>query len=209
MKEFMRYQLLLEKFKEKFNQFKEIHTIYIEREKTGLTDSILDTILDNLSTDMAELCCDRYNDIEKEGFTNILYDFINGDNEVYCYNNKSNKKVSYILNDVEDLFDFCYAYYLKSNLINSSKEYAFFCSETRDAYLLLCYDNDYIDDLYTEEQLIAIADEITDYYISHLDLYGTWYCWYDGDSFSFQDHRYISIEEYKQLQNQINNSSYI
>ena len=206
MKEFIYYNFLLEKFKEKFNQFEKIYNVLRAREETGLEDNTLSHFIDYLANDMADLCCNRYNSIEREGFGNILYDFIDK-KEIYCYNSKNNKDITYILSDIEDLFDFCYAFYLKSNLIQSSKRYTCFGSETKDAYLFLCYDNDYIDEFYTDEQLTAIANEITEYYSTILDIDGTLYCWYDGDSFSLEDHQYVSIEKYKQMRNHIDSLS--
>ena len=203
MKEFVYYNFLLNKFKEKFNQFEKIYNVLRAREKTGLEDDALSYFIDYLVNDMADLCCDKDDDIEKEGFTNILYDFIE-QKEIYCYNSKENKDITYILNDVEDLFDFCYAYYLKSNLIQTFELYNDFGSETKDATLFLTYDNDFVDELYTEEDLDNIASYVTQYIEENeLDEDNNIYCHFDGEMFNLYDERFVCLERAEAMENQI------
>lgn len=53
-----------------------------------------------------------------------------------------------------------------------------FAPDTADALLFLCWDNDFIDLMYSDEQLTEMAKEITNE-LNKKDLI----CWYDGEKF--------------------------
>lgn len=191
MKEFAYYNILFNKFEELYNQYKQINKIYSIRQTTGIEDDALAEVLDFFSDSMADLCC--YNNVE--GFFDGFLDFVNDNGTTMS---SYDSEVSYQVDTVEDLFDFYFAYYLESNLIHIIETYLTFGSETKDALLFLCYDNDYINLMYSDEQLDSICSYINQYITENeLDENGNIYCWYDGEAFSIEDHRYTSIEESK------------
>lgn len=82
------------------------------------------------------------------------------------------------VNTIEDLFDFAFARNFEENLFHIYDKYREFGSSVEDAVLFLTYDNKYIDELYTEEELEQIAQDIQTYIEDE-----TVKVHYDGDMF--------------------------
>ncbi len=184
MKQFNYYQNLFNKFNKLLNEYKEMQSIWENRNQSGLDDDALAHHLDFLLNNIGELCC--------HNSTNDFFDIYTeyDDNQkIFMYDSNENI-ISYKCENNEELFDLCYAAYLKDNLIYTIKNYTDFCSETKDALLFLCWDNDFIYRMYSDIQLTEMAREIT----SELND-NNLTCWYDGEKFELTDNRYTSIEQ--------------
>lgn len=84
----------------------------------------------------------------------------------------------FTINTIEDLFDLVFAHNFEENLFHIYDKYREFGSSIEDAVLFLTYDNEYIDELYTEEELEQIAEDIQAYIEDE-----TVKVHYDGDMF--------------------------
>lgn len=141
---------------------------------------------------MASLCFYQDEDNFFDLFSNYLDNI-----EVQAYN-QNQKIISFQIDSIEELFDICYAINLKSNILKAIEIYSQFGSETKDATLFLIYDNKFIDQLYSDDQLESIAKEINKL-IDTED--NNVYCFFDGEKFELLDKRYTSIEESTSMRN--------
>lgn len=164
--------------------------IWSNRNKLGLEDDALAWHLDFLMEEAGSIC--SYNAISD--FLDIYMAF--DDHKYVVFYNSNNELVKWECKNVEELFDICYAMNLKNNLMHTIKEYMSFASETYDALLFLCWDNDFVDLMYSDIQLTEMAREIT----SELDD-NNLTCWYDGEKFELTDKRYTCIEDVEHMEN--------
>ena len=151
--------------------------IWSNRNKLGLEDDALAWHLDFLMEEAGSIC--SYNAISD--FLDIYMAF--DDHKYVVFYNSNNELV-------------CYAMNLKNNLMHTIKQYMSFASETYDALLFLCWDNDFVDLMYNDTQLTEMAREIT----RKLDD-DNLTCWYDGEKFELTDKRYTSIEDAEHMEN--------
>lgn len=172
MKEFKYYQNLLTRFTKLFKEYKKMQQIWSNRNKLGLEDDALAWHLDFLMEEAGSIC--SYNAISD--FLDIYMAF--DDHKYIVFYNSKNELVKWECKNVEELFDVCYAMNLKNNLTYTIKQYLSFEPETAETILFLCWDNDFIDLMYSEKQLTEMAKEITD----ELDKKYLM-CWYDGEKF--------------------------
>ncbi len=190
MKEFIYYQNLLNQFSKIFKEYEKMQQIWHERNQLGLEDDALAWHLDFLLNEAGGLCCN--NALDDFGDICTAYDY----NKQINFYNSNNELISYECKNIIELFDICYATYLKNNLLHTIKTYLSFCSETYDSTLFLCWDNEFIDQMYSDMQLAEIAKEIT----NELDN-NNLTCWYDGEKFELTDKRYTSIENAEHMEN--------
>lgn len=102
----------------------------------------------------------------------LLQEFYENDDPITINDKQFN------INTIEDLFDLAFARNLEENLFHIYDKYREFGSSIEDAVLFLTYDNEYIDELYTEEELEQIAEDIQAYIEDE-----TVKVHYDGDMF--------------------------
>ena len=101
---------------------------------------------------MAQLTA--YNNIED---FYLLQEFYENNNLVTI------KDKQFMINTIEDLFDLVFARNFEENLFRIYDKYREFGSSIEDAILFLTYDNEYIDELYTEEELEQMVEDIQNY----------------------------------------------
>lgn len=193
MKEFQYYQNLIDKFLYLYELEKFISDNYDKRYDTlQWEDEVLGKINDDIFNELRDLCF--HNSEEIEFFPDWIYAYEeNGQLEA------KDGTIYGIENDI-DFFEFCYAYNLENNLKKIIDDYVTFGSETCDAFLFICPDNEWIDEFYTEEQLNQMAERLTAYIQDARDS-DTEYIFYDGEMFSISDTNYTSIEETERMTN--------
>ena len=158
---------MLDEFKDLYFHFKNLDTSSKQRYLAGINDYELTRVIDFFLTSMANLT--SYNNIEDFYLLQELYE--NDDSIVI--NDKQ-----FTVNTIEDLFDLAFANNFEENLFHIYDKYREFGSSIEDAVLFLTYDNEYIDELYTEEELEQIAKDIQAYIEDE-----TVKVHYDGDMF--------------------------
>lgn len=170
---------MLEEFKELYFHFKNLDTSSKQRYLAGIDDYELTRIIDFFLTSMANLT--SYNNIEDFYLLQELYE----NDDPITINDKQ-----FNINTIEDLFDLAFARNFEENLFRIYDKYREFGSSVEDAVLFLTYDNEYIDELYTEEELEQIAEDIQNYIEDE-----TVKVHYDGDMF-FIEQEVEEEEEY-------------
>lgn len=158
---------MLDEFKDLYFHFKNLDTSSKQRYLAGIDDYELTRIIDFFLTSMANLT--SYNNIEDFYLLQELYE----NDDPVTVNDKQ-----FTINTIEDLFDLAFARNFEENLFHIYDKYREFGSSIEDAVLFLTYDNEYIDKLYTEEELEQIAEDIQAYIEDE-----TVKVHYDGDMF--------------------------
>jgi len=152
MKEFVYYNSMLDEFKNLYFHFKNLDTSSKQRYLAGIDDYELTRTIDFFLTSMANLT--SYNNIEDFYLLQELYE----NDDPIIINDKQ-----FTVNTIEDLFDLAFARNFEENLFHIYDKYKEFGPLREDAVLFLTYDNEYIDELYTEEELGQIAEDIQAY----------------------------------------------
>ena len=176
MKEFMYYQNKLDQFTKLFVEHEKISQIWSERCRLGLEDDTISWHLDFMLNKLGELCCHNHETDFVEAYTAYIT------NKCVCYHDYNNQVQIEKCKNEEDLFDICYAMFLKDNLMNTILDYMAFGIESQDTFLFFCWDNEYIDKMYSDIQLTEMAQEITNELDSE-----TLNCQYDGEKFELID----------------------
>lgn len=158
---------MLDEFKDLYFHFKNLNTSSKQRYLAGIDDYELTRVIDFFLTSMANLT--SYNNIEDFYLLQELYE----NDDPIVINDKQ-----FTVNTIEDLFDLAFARNFEENLFHIYDKYREFGSSSEDAVLFLTYDNEYIDELYTEEELEQIAEDIQTYIEDE-----TVKVYYDGEMF--------------------------
>lgn len=158
---------MLDEFKDLYFHFKNLNTSSKQRYLAGIDDYELTRVIDFFLTSMANLT--SYNNIEDFYLLQELYE----NDDTIVVNDKQ-----FTVNTIEDLFDLAFARNFEENLFHIYDKYREFGSSIEDAVLFLTYDNEYIDELYTEEELEQIAEDIQTYIEDE-----TVKVYYDGEMF--------------------------
>ena len=169
---------MLDEFKDLYFHFKNLDISSKQRYLAGIDDYELTRVIDFFLTPMANLT--SYNNIEDFYLLQELYE----NDDPVTVNDKQ-----FTINTIEDLFDLAFARNFEENLFRIYDKYREFGSSIEDTVLFLTYDNEYIDELYTAEELEQIAEDIQAYIEDE-----TVKVHYDGDMFFVEQE--VEEEEY-------------